>query len=307
MTNAFYTTFGAILVLGVMILVHEFGHYAAAKLLGVRVEVFSIGFGKRLLGFHYGDTDYRISALPLGGYVKMTGVSPIEMPEERQANQPPDPGEFLNHPRWHRLIIAVAGPVANLVLAVALLTTVFAVHHEIPYGLYQSAVVGWVQPGSAADQAGVKAGDRIVQIGGQGNPTWQDVHDRVMISPNQPLPLRVSRDGQELTLTLMPTVEGRQQVGDAGWQPQQPFVVTGLEPGMPGQHAGLKIGDKILSANGDPIQSTGAMQSYLQANKSKPVTLKILRKGREISLTRSIPLIHSAAFGSIQPTSLTIF
>src|SRR6266480_2328020 len=97
-------------ILGFMILIHEFGHYAAAKLLGVRVEVFSIGFGKRLVGFRRGDTDYRISALPLGGYVKMTGVSPIEMPEERTSNQSPDPGEFLSHPRWQRLIIAVAGP-----------------------------------------------------------------------------------------------------------------------------------------------------------------------------------------------------
>ena len=113
MTSAFYTVIGAGLVLGVMILVHEFGHFAAAKLLGVRVEVFSIGFGKRLLGFRRGDTDYRISALPLGGYVKMTGVSAIEMPEEHaDGARPgiPDPGEFMRHPRWQRVIIAVAGP-----------------------------------------------------------------------------------------------------------------------------------------------------------------------------------------------------
>ena len=119
MINAFYTLVGAVLVLGVMILVHEFGHFAAAKLLGVRVEVFSIGFGKRLLGFRRGDTDYRISALPLGGYVKMTGVNAVEMPEERpEGATGDDEGEFLKHPRWQRLIIAVAGPVANIVLAV---------------------------------------------------------------------------------------------------------------------------------------------------------------------------------------------
>src|ERR1017187_2010960 len=147
MTNALYTVAGAVLVLGVMILVHEFGHFAAAKLLGVRVEVFSIGFGKRLLGFRYGDTDYRISALPLGGYVKMTGVNAIEMPEDRpEGSDPNDQGEFLRHPRWQRLIIAVAGPAANAALAVVLLTVVFAVHHEIPYGMYQPAVVGWCAP-----------------------------------------------------------------------------------------------------------------------------------------------------------------
>src|ERR1700687_1559415 len=140
MTNALYTVAGAGLVLGVMILVHEFGHFAAAKLLGVRVEVFSLGFGKRLLGFRRGDTDYRISALPLGGYVKMTGVNAVEMPEERATDAPAGSGEFMRHPRWQRVIIALAGPAANLVLAVGLLTVVFAMHHEIPYGMYKPAV-----------------------------------------------------------------------------------------------------------------------------------------------------------------------
>src|ERR1700676_4772735 len=109
------------MVMGFMVLIHEFGHYAVAKLLGVRVEVFSIGFGKRLFGFRRGETDYRISALPLGGYVKMTGVNAVEMPEERPAGAADnDEAEFLKHPRWQRLIIAVAGPVANVLLAVVL-------------------------------------------------------------------------------------------------------------------------------------------------------------------------------------------
>jgi regulator of sigma E protease len=276
---------GAILVLGVMVLVHEFGHYAAAKLLGVRVEVFSIGFGRRLVGFRYGDTDYRLSLLPLGGYVKMTGVSPVEMPEERPANQPPDPAEFLSHPRWHRLIIAVAGPVANLALAVALLAVVFAIPHAIPYGLYRPAVVGWISPGSAAEQAGVKEGDRILQIGDQEAPNWLDVQNKVMINPNQPLPLRVQREGKELALTLNPKVEGKQQSGDAGWQPQQPFEVTAVEPEMPGALAGLQVGDRILAVDGEPIHATGAMQAYLQTSKEKPVKVDLLRKGQPVSLT----------------------
>src|SRR5208283_4215331 len=114
-----------IVVLGIMILVHEFGHYAAAKFFGVRVEVFSIGFGKRLLGFRRGDTDYRISALPLGGYVKMSRENPLD---ERTG----DPGEFLSHPRWQRFIVALAGPAMNVFLAVALLTCVYLVHYEYP-------------------------------------------------------------------------------------------------------------------------------------------------------------------------------
>jgi len=286
MISAFYTLAGAVLVLGVMILVHEFGHFAAAKLLGVRVEVFSIGFGKRLLGFRRGDTDYRISALPLGGYVKMTGVNAVEMPEERhEGTTAIDEGEFLRHPRWHRLIIAVAGPVANVILAVALLTAVFAVHHEIPYGMYQPAVVGWCLPGSPADQAGLKQGDQILQVGDTKNPTWQDVHNKVLISPNQPLALSVKRGNEVLPITLVPKAEGKQQTGDAGWLPQQPFLVTALEPDMPGALSGLHVGDEILAVDGKPIHATGAMQAYLQTTKDKPVHLEVLRQDEKLALT----------------------
>src|SRR3954466_6878528 len=133
-------------VLGIMILVHEFGHYAAAKFFGVRVEVFSIGFGKRLLGFRKGDTDYRISALPLGGYVKMTGENFME---ERSG----EPYEFMSHPRWQRFVIAIAGPAMNLILAVGLLTAVFMMRYEHPLALDRPAVVGSIIENSAAAKA----------------------------------------------------------------------------------------------------------------------------------------------------------
>src|SRR5215813_5643140 len=120
-------------VIGLMVLIHEFGHYAAAKLLWVRVEQFAIGFGKRLIGFRRGETDYRINALPLGGYVKMSGENPMDARTD-------DPGEFLNHPRWHRFLIAIAGPAMNIVLAVGLLTGVYMVHYETPVFLDKPAV-----------------------------------------------------------------------------------------------------------------------------------------------------------------------
>jgi regulator of sigma E protease len=286
MINALYTLAGAVLVLGVMILVHEFGHFAAAKLLGVRVEVFSIGFGKRLFGFRRGETDYRISALPLGGYVKMTGVNAIEMPEERPAGASGnDDAEFLKHPRWQRLIIAVAGPVANVMLAVVLMTVVFALHHEIPYGLYEPAVVGWCMPGYPAAQAGLKEGDQILQIGDAQNPTWQDVHNKILISPNQPLAVRAKRGSEVLPLTLLPKADGKQQTGEAGWLPRQPFLVTALEKDMPGALSGLQIGDEIIAVDGTPIHATGAMQAYLQATKDKPVHLEVLRQNQKLTLT----------------------
>src|ERR1700758_5537098 len=130
-------------VLGVMILIHEWGHYAAAKFFKVRVEVFSIGFGKRLLGFRRGETDYRIAAIPLGGYVKMSGENPMD---ERTG----DPAEFLSHPRWHRFIIAIAGPAMNILLAIGLLTFVYMVHYEYLVFLDQPAVLGWVEKDSPA-------------------------------------------------------------------------------------------------------------------------------------------------------------
>ncbi|MGC1652805.1 MAG: site-2 protease family protein, partial [Candidatus Sulfotelmatobacter sp.] len=150
-------------VLGFMILIHEFGHYAVAKLLGVRVEQFAIGFGKRLVGFRKGDTDYRINAIPLGGYVKMSGENPMD---ERTG----DPGEFMSHPRWHRFLIAIAGPAMNILLAIFLLTAVYMVHYEYPVFLDKPAVIEGVKHDSAADRAGLQPGDRIVKVDGIVNP-----------------------------------------------------------------------------------------------------------------------------------------
>ena len=128
------------LVLGVLVFVHEFGHYAVAKLCGVRVEVFSLGFGKRLWGFRRGETDYRLSILPLGGYVKMAGENPLE-------SRTGDPGEFTSHPRWQRFLIAIAGPTMNILFAVAVLTAVYMIHDEEPIFLDKPAAFSPFQMG----------------------------------------------------------------------------------------------------------------------------------------------------------------
>src|SRR5579862_3742784 len=137
MNSVLISLVSVVVILGFMILIHEFGHYAIAKLLGVRVEQFAIGFGKRLFGFRKGDTDYRINAIPLGGYVKMSGENPMD---ERSG----DPAEFMSHPRWHRFIIAIAGPTMNILLAIVLLTTVYMVHYEYPAVYDDPPVIGWV-------------------------------------------------------------------------------------------------------------------------------------------------------------------
>src|SRR5271165_5351876 len=191
MANVLIAVAAMVVVLGILILVHEFGHYAAAKLFGVRVEVFSIGFGKRLIGFRKGDTDYRISLLPLGGYVKMTGENPLE-------SHTGAPEEFTAHPRWQRFVIALAGPAMNIMLAVALLTAVYMQRFEHPRYLDEPAVVGAVEEGSPAEKAGIRAGDRIVRIDGWQDPTWDDVQMKAGIQRKTALEVAVQRGAEVL-------------------------------------------------------------------------------------------------------------
>src|SRR6201987_1790669 len=184
------------IVFGVMILIHEWGHYAAAKFFKGRVEVFSLGFGKRLFGFRKAETYYRISAIPLGAYVKMSGENPMD--EHTDA-----PGEFLNHPRWQRFIIAIAGPFMNVVLAVGLLTVVYMVHYEYPAFVDQPGVIAYVKSGSAAAQIGLQPGDRITRIANIDNPTWEQIVLKVMLNPNEGLPVTINRNGQLLEKTIV--------------------------------------------------------------------------------------------------------
>src|SRR5438128_7909511 len=197
LTQVFISLVSVVVILGFMVLIHEFGHYAVAKLLGVRVEVFSIGLGKRLLGFTRGDTDYRIAAIPLGGYVKMSGENPMD---ERTG----DPREFMSHPRWHRFLIAVAGPAMNILFAVVLLAGIYMVHYEYPPYKDQPAVVGYVKPDSPAAKIGAQRGDRIGQIDGVQNPTWDDVEMKELLSANQPLNLAIQRGARKIQGSIVP-------------------------------------------------------------------------------------------------------
>jgi regulator of sigma E protease len=262
-------------VLGFMILIHEFGHYAVAKLLGVRVEQFAIGFGKRLVGFRKGDTDYRINALPLGGYVKMSGENPMD---ERTG----DPAEFMSHPRWHRFLIAIAGPAMNILLAIFLLTAVYMVHYEYPVFLDKPAVIEGVKHDSPAAQAGLQPGDRIVKVDNIENPTWEQLQPRVWLSPNQPLTISVQRGNQIFQKTIVPQAVTTSEVGSAGWFPEDPVIVGQLEPGTPAATGGLKDDDRIVALDGKPLVSIEAMIERLQQTKDTPVDLTVIRDGRTL-------------------------
>jgi len=272
-------------VLGFMILIHEFGHYAVAKLLGVRVEVFSIGFGKRLLGFRKGDTDYRISAIPLGGYVKMSGENPMD---ERTG----DPAEFMSHSRWHRFLIAIAGPSMNILLANFLLTGVYMVHYEYPVYLDKPAVIEYIKTDSPAARAGIKVGDRIAGVDGIQNPTWEQLQPREWLSPNQPLTVTIQRGDETFQKTIVPQAVTTSEIGSAGWFPEQPVIVEQIEANTPAAAAGIKQGDRIVAMDGTPLLAIEAMIDQLQQTKDKPVDLTVLRDGQTLSFHLS-PVLSS--------------
>lgn len=271
------------IVLGIMVLVHEFGHFAVAKLCGVRVEVFSIGFGTRLFGFKRGDTDYRLSLLPLGGYVKMSG----EMPGEAKSD---DPGELENHPRWQRVLIALAGPFANFLLAIALMTGVYMVHNEVQAYIHGPAHVDYVSANTPAARTGIHPGDTIVHYDTVENPTWDQVAVRSLLNLNQTIPFSYVHDGQRTNTKLFVEAKGGAEnfaLDTLGFIPvmqNAPVEVASLEPNMPATRAGLKPGDKVEAIDGLNLHYVPALLAYMQDQAGKPAVLTVLRDGQTIPL-----------------------
>jgi regulator of sigma E protease len=278
LTNFIIALVAMAFVLGVMILVHEFGHYAVAKLCRVRVDVFSLGFGKRLIGFRKGETDYRISALPLGGYVKMAGESPMEA-------RTGDPDEFMSHPRWQRFLIAIAGPAMNILLAIVLVTGVFMVHYSHEWFLDQPSRVGWVEPNSPAERAGILPGDLIVQLDGIKNPLWEDTRAKIAINAGQSLPVVLKRGDSTLQVNITPDAYGPSRIGEAGVDPAEQITVDLIESNMPAYKAGIRQGDDIVAINGVGLHFIDGLTHYLQTNKDKPVEVTAVRDGKPMNFT----------------------
>ncbi|TCK74024.1 RIP metalloprotease RseP [Acidipila rosea] len=279
MPFAVTATLSMLVVLGIMVLVHEFGHFIVAKLCGVRVEVFSIGFGTRLLGFRRGDTDYRLSLLPLGGYVKMSGENPAEQ-------RTGDPGEFAAHPRWQRMLIGLAGPFANFILAFVLMTGLYMMHNEVDQYLSGPAIVDFVPQNSAAAHSGIQHGDRIVQFDHDHNPTWEQLRIRAALDVNSTVPITVERqvNGETQQISTHLFLADSSKDGDFDIETMliprfqsTPLRVQHVESGYPAQKAGVKDNDYILSVNGVELHSTPALVAYLQQQSGAPATLTIKR------------------------------
>src|SRR5579862_2004149 len=214
-----------------MVLVHEWGHFVIARLFGVRVEVFSIGFGPRLFGVKRGPTDYRLSALPLGGYVRMAGDNPAE---ERRG----DPDEFLSKPRWQRALIALAGPTTNFLMAVVLTAVLFMHGGEEPDYADKPVVIAGVMKDSAAAKAGIQAGDRVAALGSIKNPTWDRlVREFALSGPGHSEPLTIDRNGQTVAVTV--PSDSQQPFAAVGY-PGEPVVIGAVSPGLAAEKAGLQ-------------------------------------------------------------------
>src|SRR5437762_13401031 len=196
----------ALIVLSVIIVIHELGHFVVAKFFKIKVETCSVGFGPRLLGFRRGETDYRISAFPLGGYVKMAGETPTDTITGEAY-------EFLSKPKWQRFLVAAAGPAMNVFLAIGLVMGLYIYGTDMPEFVIGQAVIGIVEAGSPADRAGLKPGDQIASIDGKEHPDWQAVQNDFLTSPGRPLPIVVERDGRRMETTVTPERHGREEAG----------------------------------------------------------------------------------------------
>jgi regulator of sigma E protease len=269
-----------------MVLVHEFGHFTVAKWCGVRIEAFAIGFGKRIVGFVRNGTDYRINALPLGGYVKMAG----EIPGEEVSN---DPGELNNHPRWQRMLIALAGPTANFILAFGLMTGAYMFHHEVGEYIGGPAVTDYISPTTVVAKTGIHPGDTIVHFDNIENPTWEDILDHASLNTNQTIPFSFVHDGQRTDTTLFLAFKGSSDkfsldaalaMGLVPKMQDTPIKVQTPTAGGPSDRAGLKPGDQIVSVDGLAIRSIPALLAYLQDQKGKPAVLSLLRNGQSMTL-----------------------
>ncbi len=279
------TLLSFLFVLGVLVFIHELGHFLLARWNGVRVLTFSLGFGPKLLKVQRGDTEYCISVIPLGGYVKMAG----ENPDDPQTGAD---DEFLAKTKWQRFQILIAGPVMNIVLAIVLLAAVLMRGADVLAYLDQPAVVGAVQEGSPAERAGIQPGDQIVKFGTADVRTWEHLDMAVAARPEREVDVTVRRNGREEALKVRPDLtelrtrgDARFEVGTIGVLPDVHPSVDSLQPGSPAEAAGFKKGDVILAVDGKRMVFRSMVIDQISKKADQPVEFTIRRDGAEQTIT----------------------
>jgi regulator of sigma E protease len=295
-------------VLGVLIFVHELGHFLMARRIGVRVLTFSLGFGPKILSFRRGDTEYCVSAIPLGGYVKMAGENPEDA--RTGAND-----EFLSKTKWQRFQVLIMGPVMNLLLALIVLAFVLYQGADVPAFGEQPVVVGSVVPDSPAAKAGIQAGDRIVAIGDRTVETWDEFSMEILPKGGRQVTLTIDRNGQRLTQDMTPGAVGPYDEAFVGVRAAARPAVGAVNPGEPAAEAGLQRRDIILGVNGEKPITQQRITEVIQANEGTALTFEIERDGQPQTLlvtpkkldTVRIGIQISPEFKTVQPTLLEAF
>jgi len=266
-------------VLGVLIFVHELGHFWMARRLGVRVLTFSLGFGPKILNIHRGDTDYCICLIPLGGYVKMAG----DNPEEPLSGHD---DEFLSKTKWQRFQILIMGPVMNIALALVVTTIVLLQGVETPAYVNQLPVVGAVEADSPAEGVGVLPGDRILTVSNETVTTWDAVNMAIGIRPDRDVPMTLDRAGQTISVMVRPNPETRFEIGTIGVLPDMYPVIRSVTPGDPADLAGLEVGDLVVAVDGERIVLSSHLAAATSRSAGKELDITISRDGQE----RQVPI-----------------
>jgi regulator of sigma E protease len=270
------TLLAFLIFIGILVLVHEFGHFIVAKAFGVKVEVFSIGFGPPIFQKKWGETVYQIAVLPLGGYVKLYG-------EEDSEEVRKDPRSFYAKPPWQRILIAFAGPLFNFLFAILTFWIVFLQPKQVPQYIFQPPKVGYVEHNSPAEKIGLKLEDVIVAVNGKPVKNWKDLSKLLEEYAGKEVTLKVLRNGKEITLKVK--LDYKVLSKGIGILPYIPPVVGDVEPGSPAAQVGLKKGDRIVEINGKPVHSWWNIVFALKETGGKPLNLKVERNGKIITLT----------------------
>ena len=261
------------IVIGILVFVHEFGHFIMAKRAGVRVEKFSLGMGPKIFGYKKGDTEYVLSWLPIGGYVKMAGENPDEEPTGAA-------DEFQSKTVWQRAKIAATGPLTNIVLAFLVMPLVFMI------GTYTlgAARVGYVDKGSPADNVGFMVGDIIEKINGRSVADWTKAELLFAVNPDTDVTVAIDRNGEKKTLMLRPQLDSESHVGSSGLYPDFPPEVGSLMESLPAEKAGIKLHDKIVSVDGKPVHYWNQFSTAIKMSQGKKQEILIERDGRQMDI-----------------------
>ncbi|SEA07695.1 site-2 protease. Metallo peptidase. MEROPS family M50B [Desulfuromusa kysingii] len=276
------TIIAGILMLGVLVFIHELGHFAIAKLCGVKVLKFSLGFGPKLVSRQRGETEYQICAIPLGGYVQMLGEGGGEQGEDAELTAEEKARSFAEQPVGKRLAIVSAGPIMNLMLPLLILPISFMVGVQVPIYLEQPACIGYVVPGSNAAEAGLLAGDCVTTINQQEVENWNGANKGFIAQAGKPLVFQVQRDGQELQFEVSAENDSLQGMQALGLLPQQAAEIGGLVADMPAAKAGILEGDLILQIGDYPISSWYDLKAVIQKIGDQVVPVQIERDGKQM-------------------------